>query len=427
MPSVVDDALSPSSKRGVVHRYYLYVATVAAPGFLSPVWVVLLESRGLAFAEIAVLDAVLMATILAAELPTGYVGDRIGRRNALVLSSAGLAVVAAGFAVARTLPHFFVVYLLWGVAQTFQSGNDSAWLYDALDRYDAADEFARVSGRAGAVMFGVGAVASLAGGVLAGVDLRYPFFVAGAGTALGVLVLAAMPDVRASDADGANADDGADGGGRPTDDSLSPRAALAALGRLARPPLRGFVALVALLLAVSAGVDLYVQPVTTRAGLPLAGLGMFYAIMSGASALASNYAGAIRERVGAERALAVTALAVGVCCVALLGAPLLALPVFLANKAAPALAYPLAGQRVNDAAPSMGRATVMSGVSMAVSLATAPLKLGSGPLADATRPLVAVAALGTVLLVGTLLVGVATPALSATPGPEAGGGSDCPE
>ncbi|WP_254537243.1 hypothetical protein [Halomarina litorea] len=34
-----------------------------------------------------------------------------------------------------------VVYVAWGVAQTFRTGNDSAWLYDTLVRFGRPETF----------------------------------------------------------------------------------------------------------------------------------------------------------------------------------------------------------------------------------------------------------------------------------------------
>jgi len=80
--------------RGIVIRYYLYMAA-SSLGFFVPVWVVFLEANGLSFTQITTLDALFFAAIVVAEVPTGYLGDRIGRRNALVVSSLVLGVAAA--------------------------------------------------------------------------------------------------------------------------------------------------------------------------------------------------------------------------------------------------------------------------------------------------------------------------------------------
>lgn len=375
----------------VVRRYYLYKAA-ATLGFLSPVWVVLLEQRGLTFTEIALLDAAFYATILLAEIPTGYVGDRIGRRNALVVSSSAVGLAAVGFGFAETTVEFLVVYLAWGVAQTFRTGNESAWLYDTLASSGEAASFSRIRGRGQAVLFAVTAAAALTGGYLATNSLVWPFLATGAVNFVAGVVLLGLPE--------------------PEVEVDSPTLGLGDAGRailrLTRPRLRGFVAFVALFLAVGWTADLYVQPISTRAGVSLVGLGALYAVMTAGSAITSNFAGAIRDRFGGTRTLIVLPFvaAIGYTLFAITTA--VAVPAFVLARGLLSLAQPLAEHHVNEHTPSLGRATVLSGFSMAVSLVTIPLKLLSGPMADAFGLFTTVAGLGVILLVGAGVLATTT-------------------
>jgi hypothetical protein len=377
------DASTEVDPAALVLRYYAHRATTSF-GFLAPVWVVLLEARGLSFTAIAMLDAVYFGTLVLAEVPTGYLGDRIGRRNALAVGTAGVALSAVGFGYAETVPGFLLDYVAWGIAETMRSGNGSAWLYDALDDADAADTFATVRGRGDAVFFGVTAVAALTGGYLATRDLTLPFLATGALNGVGALVVLTLPPAGGGDAD--------------ESDRLTLGVAARGVTRLVRPPLRWTVAYVGLFLAVGWSADIYVQPVTTRAGVSLVGLGGLYAVLTGGSALAGQSVGRIRGLIGGRRALRAVPLVVGAGYLLGAAAPLAALPAFVLGRAGLTLARPLAEQYLNDRLPSLGRATVLSGFSMLVAVLSVPLKFLSGPVADATSPLFAVGALGGGLL-----------------------------
>lgn len=373
----------------VVRRYFLYKAA-ATLGFLSPVWVVLLEQRGLSFTSIALLDAAFFATIVFAEIPTGYVGDRIGRRNALVVSSVAVGVSAVGFGFAQTTVEFLVVYVAWGVAQTFRTGNESAWLYDTLAETDETGAFSRIRGRGQAALFGVTAVAALTGGYLATQNLVWPFLATGAANLVAGVVLLTLPEPEVE----AEAQ------------AFGLRDAVRAILRLTRPGLRGFVAFVALFLAVGWTADLYVQPISTRAGVSLVGLGGIYAVMTAGSAITSNYAGAVRDRFGGTRTILVLPFVAGVGYVLFAATAAVAVPAFVLARGLLSLAQPLAEHHVNEHTPSLGRATVLSGFSMAVSLGTIPLKLVSGPMADELGLFTTVAVLGVILLGGAAGLGV---------------------
>jgi len=67
-----------------VLKYYLYKATKAVE-FYRPVMYLYFLSQGLSFTQIALLEAAYNVTTVLGEVPTGYVGDRIGRRDSLLV------------------------------------------------------------------------------------------------------------------------------------------------------------------------------------------------------------------------------------------------------------------------------------------------------------------------------------------------------
>jgi MFS family permease len=135
---------------GGVARYYLYEATDTA-GFVWPVLTLFLLSRSLSFTEIATLSATMAVLVVLGEVPTGYLGDRIGRRNSLVLGRVAAVASLVGFLVVTMSPGFLVLYALWALTFTFASGTEAAWLYDTLKERLDTDEFTRVRGRGRAV------------------------------------------------------------------------------------------------------------------------------------------------------------------------------------------------------------------------------------------------------------------------------------
>jgi hypothetical protein len=80
------------------------------------------------------------------------------------------------------------------------------------------------------------------------------------------------------------------------------------------------------------------------------------------------------------------------------GVALLALPTFAAMRTAMPLVQPIATGYVNDRVGNVGRATLLSAVSMFYMALRTPLALGAGMVADATTATVAVGALGALFL-----------------------------
>jgi MFS family permease len=216
-----------------VATYYAYTVTTYA-GFTTAIWILFVRAQGLSFAAVGVLNSVWWAGIVLGEIPTGYLGDRLGRRNSMLLGTGIVTAMTVAMAHSSTLRQFAVVYGLWALGQTFRSGSDDAWLYEVLREREGGGDFARMKGRATGIGLAVGAVAAPAGGVLADVDFQLPFYATAAVTGLGIPILLTVP--------------AADAG---PDSSFDVRTALGVIRRqLARPPLRAFVLYFGLLFGV---------------------------------------------------------------------------------------------------------------------------------------------------------------------------------
>jgi MFS family permease len=165
-----------------VTKYYLYVATQAA-WFTTPIWNVFLLAKGLSFTQLGVLNGAWWAATVLGEVPTGYVADRIGRRNSLLVGALTHVVCVLAFGLLNTFWPILAVYTVWGIGRTFRSGSESAWLYDTLADQMNEDRFAHVKGRGTSVSLVVAAASSLSGGWLYDQHPYFPFAAAGAVTA----------------------------------------------------------------------------------------------------------------------------------------------------------------------------------------------------------------------------------------------------
>ena len=383
--------MSLPSRPSAVYGYYCYQATVSF-GFFSPIFTLFLLYRNLDYTQIALLSTLYSSLTIVGEVPTGYVGDRIGWRNSLVVSSVCMTLSVLGFVVVRSFLALAGLYVLWTFALVFRSGSGDAWLYEFLRDELGTDQFARVRGRGMAVNRAVTVVTVLAGGVLYGLDPRLPFLASGVLNGTGVLVLLSLPRERAS-ADGDR-------------DTLSPLDAIRVIRRrLSKPPLRSFVAYVALFFAGTGAVESYVQPIATGAlSIPVEFMGPLYAGFTLVSAVLSYHAGTIEERFGIRATTTVVPLVLGVSLVAPVFVPILALPMFFVRTGSGSLLHPLVNQYINDNSETVGRATVLSAASMVYALVRLPLVLAGGVLADAYSPIFTVAVVGGVVLVGLTLV-----------------------
>jgi hypothetical protein len=277
----------------------------------------------------------------------------------------------------------------------FRSGSEDAWLYDTLTGDRSGDEFAHVRGRGESVSLASGAGAAVVGGYLGSIDLSYPWFVAAAVTAVGVVVLLTIDESEAHE--------------RSDSTALSFRRTLSIIRQtVTQRNVRAFVLYYYVVYAaVTYLVFVFLQPIFETVVLDFGAsqsqvrslLGWFYAAYSLFGAGLSYYTGAIRARLGLRTWFLWLPFVVGGALVGMYFVPVLALPTFLLIRGLSDVTRSFAGQYINDRIETVGRATVLSAMAMVSGLAVLPFQLGSGIVSDIVSPLFALAVAGVVLVV----------------------------
>lgn len=385
MSATVRDHLPPLP----VLRFYVY-AVAGRAAFSYPVFVLFFRARGLSFAEIGAVEATYTVVVLLAETPTGYLGDRIGRRRSMLAGTVLSAAGAVGYALAHTFVAFLAVSALRAVAGAFTSGASDAWLYETLADGDEADEFTDVRGRASSLGILAHGLAAVAGGALYAVDPLLPWAGDAATSLVGAAVLLTADEPGDDDADAAPS---------------VRRTAAVARRTLARRSLGAFVLYTGLLFGLLNTVEMFVQPVSVEVlGIAPADLGLLYAGFTAVSATLAARTAAIREHVGTRAWFALAPPLLGLLLVAVLLEPWLALAAFVAMRGVAAVSRPLASQYLNDRTASEARATVLSAASLVRSMVTAPLNLAGGALAGTLLLTETLSALGAALTIGAGLI-----------------------
>lgn len=378
-----------------VLKYYAYRATMAV-GFTAPIWYLYVLSNGVSYSQLSIVDAVWWGGLVLFEIPTGYLGDRIGRRRGLVVASLMIVAAQVAMAGASAFPHFLVIFGWWALASTFRSGTDDAWLYDALRARTDSDEFVRVRGRGEAVKFLVAGATALAGGYVASVSMPLAYLASAAGTAVSIPVLLSFPTADVEGADDGNEGDDAD------DDPFTVLDALPVVREaFTGAPLRTFVPYIGLFMGVFWGVNFFVQPVADGLGVSTVGLGWMYAGFTVLGAVVSYNSGAIQERFGARGWFTVVPPLLGAVFVGVAVFPAAAIPAFFLMRGLRGATTPLANQFINDRVGSVGRATLLSTAGMVYYVAIIPFELAAGHLADVIGPVSTIGLFGAVLVAGS--------------------------
>jgi MFS family permease len=322
----------------------------------APIWVLYLrDQRGFSMTEITFLEVPLFLLIVFAEVPTGAVADRYGRRTSLMLASGILAVSMYVYGVAESYALILVSNLTWALAFTFRSGADAALLYDSLEGIGREDEFQRIFGRLWALRSG-----AALGGLLLGAPIAaatsYSFAIvltaAVAAVAMGIAFLM-HEEPRTVDVESR---------GVGWTASYSRVLGSGLREALDKPTLRALFLFSAVVAAVAAApLHLLQQPWLVAHDVVIAKVGLLQAASHAVALLSALAAAGLVARFGLRAALAMLPLGLFVFC-GLLGAVdhLAAGVAFLGVAAIAGLQEPLLADVVNRQIASERRATVLS-------------------------------------------------------------------
>lgn len=193
---------------GSVRRRYLTLQALRwlPTGLIIPVFVLLLQDRGLSLAQIGMAGAAQGLLVLLLELPTGGLADSLGRRPTLLAASVVDLVSLMVLAFVTDLGTAVLAFALQGVYRALESGPLDAWFVDATLGADPDATYERGLAHGNAVLsLAIALGASAAGGLVAlaprlDLDpLALPVFVAVAMRAVNVVALASlMTEVRDS-------------------------------------------------------------------------------------------------------------------------------------------------------------------------------------------------------------------------------------
>ncbi len=155
---------APERYRRNIRVYYLFMASTGFMIFL-PVWIIyLIDGRGLSLTEVGVIESFFWLTVIIAEVPTGAIADRFGRRISLALGAIMFALSTVIFAIADGFPLLLGSYLVMGIGMTLYSGAGDALLFDTLRVLGRTRDYEHHAGRSHGLFFAAMVLATAVGG-----------------------------------------------------------------------------------------------------------------------------------------------------------------------------------------------------------------------------------------------------------------------
>ncbi len=382
------------STRWSTTRKVALVSFLAQLFFYIPMITPYLLARGLTLVQINGLQAILVVTQLALEVPTGVLADRIGRKWSLTVAMACQVLAEGTFLLARDYPTFVLAQVFAGTGYALASGTVDALVYDSLPPGDRTEAMQRAKGLIGAARESASVVAYAAGGLIAAslaigrITVAITLTVIAMAAAFGATFLVREPPRSSGSED-------------PVGSLALLREGVHLLRRNAR--LRQIVLLYLLTNSFGTYLLLLYQAYFLKAGVPGAWFGLALAAGSVLAVLGQRYAYLLPQMLGTRRGvLAATALpGVLYLLMALTFQPVVAVLLFCVQWGATFVAAPLFSGYVNAHIPSSYRATALSLVNLLVSLYLALMGPLIGWVAEASIAY-AFTLMGVLVLAGAL-------------------------
>ncbi|MFF1401088.1 MFS transporter [Streptomyces sp. NPDC058287] len=381
--------------RSVARPFYVY-AVLANSLFQRGVFVLFLQQRGFSAGQVALLQTLIYLVSGLAELPTGIIADRIGRRASIVIGQVLVAGCLLGQVSSSNYWVFLTLFMAQGVGMACVSGSDTALLYDLLVRRGATAGYVKIKSR----FTMLGTVTSGVAIVLGGQLQRFSWGIVYLGSVsclvLAVVVLMSrVPEIR-----GADAVDEQDGTEKEHVDATAWRAML----RVATPALVTLVVVSGLMHATLTPYIIFTQKTLSDQG---AGTALVSVVISagffvgGLVPLLSDRANQrIGYRIVIPVSLVTLAVALGLSGIGLVWVTIAA---FLVLVGIPEITAVLVDNVLNEAVPSRHRASLLSMIAFVESVLIGTGYLVLGTLMDGWGSSVGMAIYAAVPLLACLL------------------------
>lgn len=115
--------------------------------FFIPVLVPIYSGRGFSMEQILFAETIFYITIFVFEIPTGITADFFGKKKCMIISSVGSAFACVLLYFTSTYIWLILSQIIFGIATTFSSGADSAYLYEFLKKINQGEKYGDCEGK----------------------------------------------------------------------------------------------------------------------------------------------------------------------------------------------------------------------------------------------------------------------------------------
>ncbi len=160
--------------KGNILKLYI-IQAIRWAMFFIPTFVLFFLDNGLNMKEVLLLQSIFSFAIIIFEVPSGYISDKLGRKNTIVAGSIISFLGAISYFYGTGFYGFLLAEVLFGIGASFVSGADSALLYDSLKSIQQENTYKAKAGIVDSIGNFSESIASIIGGFIAIYTIRGTF------------------------------------------------------------------------------------------------------------------------------------------------------------------------------------------------------------------------------------------------------------
>jgi MFS family permease len=386
------ESMMNSRMNANIWKYYMFSFLSDFTIFL-PFIVYYFQELGFSLGQIALLQSITAITVFVFEIPSGYVADKIGRKNALVLSTLFQLIGLLFLYSSQNYVMLIIAHIFNGLAWAFISGADSAFIYDTLLFLKRETEYKRIEGKA--KFFGEIAIilSAILGSLIVAFGIRQTILFTMVGYSVLVFVTFSLKEPPRELCE------------RPKIYDDIAQLVTIIKKSLHNRKLLGLFCFSFVVLGISNTIFVLYQPYFRATFIPLSYYGYIFAAFSIFAAIASLKAHDIEQKLGVYWSLVVMPLFIAF---SLIGASFVFIwagfMFFFLRELVRGYIFPVLTDYTNKITSSSSRATVLSIGSMFSRLGFVIISTSFGFLSDTYGLRIILFSLGVILLLFTVLV-----------------------
>ena len=172
-------------------KYYFY-GLLSHLFFERGIFIIYLGYKGLTIPQISLFQGIINAAMMVAEIPTGIIADRIGKKYSLLLGNIMMITYYLLMIYSSSIFGFLCAAIIFGVGSTFVSGTIEAYLYDLVPGKESSVKYL---GRLSSIITLALGVAMIAGGYIQLYSWELLLMAGALMQFVGILVLLFLPNI----------------------------------------------------------------------------------------------------------------------------------------------------------------------------------------------------------------------------------------